>query len=123
MNILKHEHPYPIAHLSISKTEHEVMPLLRADAFGLISWGRSMRSEADATAFAIAVGLINLKILKLNAGAHVWAEKLAQSNQMKHSCSMCSDYGENLWMVMMRSRCTYGTTLCLPLAQESQNLL
>jgi len=61
MELVRHDHNYPVATIGISKSRDEIMALLRADSFGLINWGRAMKANDDAVAFAVHTGLLNLK--------------------------------------------------------------
>jgi hypothetical protein len=47
--------------LELSVTEAETKTLLLTNPFGLIYWGRVLRTEKDASSFAVHTGLINLK--------------------------------------------------------------
>jgi hypothetical protein len=44
----------------LTLTKEETAGLLAADPFGLIVWGRTMRTEWDAISFAVYTELINI---------------------------------------------------------------
>jgi hypothetical protein len=44
----------------LTLTKEEITGLLAADPFGLIVWGRTMRTERDAMSFAVYTELINI---------------------------------------------------------------